>query len=87
MTTIRTTYETPETSTFQVRVLTYADLFDMVPRLAARRAEFVAQIQQMNSDAILERAEADKLMSDTWEPEQDYSDDRPSTQWREHGNY
>jgi hypothetical protein len=38
-------------------------------------------------DAILERAEADKLLADTWEPEQDCSDDRPSTQWREHGNY
>jgi predicted transcriptional regulator len=69
MTTIRKTYETPETNTLQVHVLTYADLFDMVPRLAARRAEFVARIKQINSDAILERAEQVDLEWRTREPE------------------
>jgi hypothetical protein len=51
--------------------------------LAARRAEFIARIKQINSDAILERAEQSDLEWRTREP--DGSDTSMSAQLDEAG--
>jgi hypothetical protein len=50
MTTIRKTYETPETNTLQVHVLTYADLFDMAGRLAVRRDALLKHYRNMTPE-------------------------------------
>lgn len=47
---ITKTYETPSPSNIHpvVIVLNYRELYDMIERLAKRRAQFIAQIEKIN---------------------------------------
>jgi hypothetical protein len=80
---IITTYETPSPVHPFVTIMSYAELYDMAEHIARLRANFLQQIDAMQPDAILERAEAADLEWRTREP--DGSDTGMSAQLDEAG--